>query len=247
MNVQMLALAGVFAALAMAPWIHHKKAGQDDGWFPRFTAWMFALSAGALTLALPMLRDTLAAYTQGSGGLGVLTVVLVFSGFCFWLQAVHKRRTKPKKTKDGADVPLKPHQRRHHYDRVWTMAVSAAFGTAGVVAIVRSSQVVSEITKSPFTYAKALGKYHKEIRNGSATHAMNMAQVHDNLWLIVAAFAGVILLLRGIERKRHGKPFLFPAKKDKGKGGRGGGQRSVGAGGGRGALPPGGGFPGIEG
>lgn len=246
MNVQMLTLAGILAGLGVVPWIHiGKGGGKDDGWFPRFTAWMFGLSAGALTLALPWLRDTLAAYTQGKGGLGVLTVALVFSGLCFWFQAVHKRRTKPKKDKDGNDLPLKPHHRRHHYDRVWTMVVCAVFGATGVVAWVRSKQVTGEITKSPGTYAAALGQYKQEIHNGTATHAMSMAQVHQNLWLILAGLVAVILLLRGFERRRHGKPFLFREKKDKGGKGGGGGRRAPGSS--QGALGSGGNYPAIGG
>jgi hypothetical protein len=247
MNVQMLTLAGILAGLGVVPWIHiGKGGGKDDGWFPRFTAWMFGLSAGALTLALPWLRDTLAAYTQGKGGLGVLTVALVFSGLCFWFQAVHRRRTKPKKDKDGNDLPLKPHHKRHHYDRVWTMVVCAVFGTTGVVAWVRSKQVIGEITKSPGTYAKALGQYKQEIHNGTATHAMSMGQVHQNLWLIAGCLLALILLLRGFERRRHGKPFLFREKKDKNSKG-GGGRRAVGGGGGQGAIPGGGNYPAIGG
>ena len=245
MNVDLLTIAGVLAALAMVPWIHIGGGGRDDGWAPRFTAWMLALSAAAFTLAIPAWRDTLAAFTAGKGGLGVLTVVLFISGLCFYLQAVHRRKNADSGSgwrslfkKKGAAAPaLKPRHSRHHYHRLYTMAVSAAFGTAGVLAWVRGKQIINEIAKSPARYQAALGQYSQEVHNGSAVKALTPAQEHHYLWIAGLIFAAGFLLLRGFERKRHGKPFLLPGKKaTKSTSGGGGGQRAVGGGGGQRAI-----------
>jgi hypothetical protein len=244
MNVDLLTISGVLAALAVVPWIHiGKGGGRDEGWAPRFTAWMLALSAAAFTLAVPQWRDTLAAFTAGNGGLGILTVVLFVSGLCFWLQAIHRRKDAGNgggwrswfKKKNAPAPVLKPRHTRHHYHRLYTMAVSAAFGTAGVVAWVRGKQIIAEIVKSPARAQVALGQYSQAVQNGSAVKALTPAQEHHYLW--IAGFLAVagFLLLRGFERKRHGKPFLLPAKKQAKSTG-GGGQRAVGGGGGQRAI-----------
>lgn len=244
MNVDMLTAAGICAALAMVPWIHIGKGERSDGgWAPRFTAWMFGLSAFAFTLAIPAWRDTLAAFTAGKGGLGVLTVVLFVSGGCFYFQAWHRRKTSDSGSrglgslfrKKNAPAPaLKARHSRHHYDRVYTMAVSAAFGTAAVLAWVRGKQIIAEIVNSPARAQVALGQYSQAVHNGSAVHALTPAQQHH--YELIAGVLAVVgyLLFRGFERRRHGKPFLLPGKKAA-KGG-GGGQRAVGGGGGQRAI-----------
>ena len=243
-NVQLLTLGGVCAALAIVPWIHiGRGGGKDDGWAPRLTSWLLAASAAAFALAIPEWRDALAGATAGAAGVGKLTVVLIASGLCFWFQAVHRRRdsggllSKMFRKKGAPEAALQPRHRRHHYDRVRTMAVSGVFGTAFVLAWARGKQVVHEIVSSPAKYQTALGQYSQQVRNGSAVHAMTKSQEHHVLW--VAALIGVVLFfaMRGYERKRRGLPVLLPAKK-KAKGG--GGQPAVGGGGGgRAALPPG--------
>lgn len=241
MNVDLLTISGVLAALAVVPWIHiGKGGGRDEGWAPRFTAWMLALSAAAFTLAVPQWRDTLAAFTAGNGGLGILTVVLFVSGLCFYLQAWHRRRDagsggglRSLFRKKNAPAPaLKPRHTRHHYNRVYTMVVSAAFGTAGVLAWVRGKQILAEIFKSPARAQVALGQYSQAVHNGSAVKALTPAQEHDYLWIAALILVAGWLLLRGFERRRHGKPFLLPAKKQAkgGGGGRGGGQQAIGGG-----------------
>jgi hypothetical protein len=235
MNVQLLTLGGVFAVLAMIPWIHiGKGGGKDDGWFPRLTSWLLALSAAAFTLAIPQWRDALAAATSGSSGVGKLTVVVIATGLCFWFQAVHRRKDpkQPKPDKNGVvkAAKVRPHHRRHHYSRLWTMVVSAAFGSAAVLAWVRSKEIIHTITKSPATYQTALGQFGQEVHNGTAAKALTPAQEHHYLWIGAVIFVVGGLLLRGFERKRKGLPFLFPPKKKKASGG--GGQRAVPGGGG---------------
>ena len=234
---QLLTIAGVCAVLAVVPWIHVGKSERHDGgWAPRFTAWMFALSAGALTLAIPVWRDALAAFTAGPGGLGVLTVVLFFSGLCFLLQAVHRRKTGggllarvPGLKKKVAATATLPRHSRHHYHRLYTTAVSVVFGTAFVVALARGKQILAELAKSPARAQTALGEYSQAVHNGSAARAMSPAQEHHTLE--IALLLGVVgfLAARGYERHRHGKPVLLPSKK-KSSGG-GGGPRAVGGGG----------------
>jgi hypothetical protein len=240
MNVDLLTIAGVLAALAVVPWIHiGKGGGRDDGWAPRFTAWMLALSAAAFTLAIPQWRDTLAAFTAGKGGLGVLTVVLFVSGLCFWLQAIHRRKDAGSggrfsflKKKNAPAPALKPRHTRHHYDRVYTMVVSAAFGTAAVLAWVRGGQLIAEVVKSPARAQVALGQYSQAVHDGSAVHALTPAQQHHYELIAGAIAIAIALFFRGHERRRHGKPFLLPGKKAaKSTGGGGGGQRAVGGGG----------------
>jgi hypothetical protein len=240
MNVDLLTISGVLAALAVVPWIHiGKMERRDEGWAPRFTAWMLALSAATFTLAIPVWRDTLATFTAGKGGLGVLTVVLFVSGLCFVLQAVHRRKNPDSGgrswfglKKKGAAPALKPRHTRHHYNRLYTMVVSAAFGTAGVLAWVRGKQIIAEIAKSPARAQVALGQYSQAVHNGSAVKALTPAQEHHYLFIAAVIIVAGFLLLRGFERKRHGKPFLLPAKKQAkgGGGGRGGGQQSIGGG-----------------
>jgi hypothetical protein len=201
------------------------------------------LSAAAFTLAVPQWRDTLAAFTAGKGGLGVLTVVLFVSGLCFWLQAVHRRKDTGSggglrslfRKKNAAAPALKPRHTRHHYHRLYTMVVSAAFGTAGVLAWVRGKQIIAELAKSPARAQVALGQYSQAVHNGSAVKALTPAQEHHYLFIAAVIAVAGFLLLRGFERKRHGKPFLLPAKKAKSTGG-GGGQRSVGGGGSQRAI-----------
>jgi hypothetical protein len=245
MNVDLLTIAGVLAALAVVPWIHiGKGGGRDEGWAPRFTAWMLALSAAAFTLAVPQWRDTLAAFTAGKGGLGVLTVVLFVSGLCFVLQAIHRRKDAGSgggwrswfRKKNAPAPALKPRHARHHYNRVYTMVVSAAFGTAAVLAWVRGKQIIAEIAKSPARAQVALGQYSQAVHNGSAVKALTPAQEHHYLFIAAVIIVAGFLLLRGFERKRHGKPFLLPGKKAKSTGGGGGGQRQVGGGGSQRAI-----------
>ena len=245
---QLLTIAGVCAVLAVVPWIHVGKSERHDGgWAPRFTAWMFAASAGALTLAIPVWRDALAAFTAGPGGLGILTVVLFFSGLCFLLQAVHRRKDASggrlarvlkkalkKKGASGNAPELLPRHKRHHYHRLYTTVVSALFGTVFVVALARGKQILAEIAKSPARAQTALGEYSQAVHNGSAARAMTPAQVHHTLEIALALGVAGFLLLRGFERKRHGKRFLLPAKKKSSGGGGGGGQRAIPGGGGGG-------------
>ena len=218
MNVQMLTLAGIFAVFAVIPWIHiGKGAGRDDGWFPRGTAWLFAMSAATFTLAVTSWRDALAAVTGGAGGVGLLTVVVAGSGLFFFFQAVHRRKDQAKtgrlgflRRKNAAQKTpeVRPHQMRHHYNRLWTMVVSGVFGTALVLAWVRGKQIMNELVKSPGRTAAALGQYSQEVHDGAATKGMTTAQVHHILLIGGFVVVAIFLAFRGYERKRHGKPEI---------------------------------------
>lgn len=236
MNTVMLTYAAAAGGLAMIPWIY--------GWIPRVTAWFLAVAFACLALGWAVWRETLATETQGKGGVGLLLAAFTISALCFYFEAVHRRKDPKKpKMKDGVQQPakVKPHHRRHHYHRIRTMVISAAFGTLAVIAYARKDAIVHEFSQSPGATAKALSKYTAQVHNGTATQAMSVAQAHTHIWMAVAALALLWILLRGIERKRNRKPFFFN-KKDKNKGGGGGGGRR----GGQQAIP-GGDYPAIGG
>ena len=102
MNVQMLILAGIFAALAMVPWIHIGKGGRDDGWFPRTTAWMLGRVGGGADPGAARMAGRSRGVHRRPLASGSSPWWSLFGGLCFYLQAVHRRKDKkPKADKNG--------------------------------------------------------------------------------------------------------------------------------------------------
>jgi hypothetical protein len=165
----------------------------------RLSAVLIAATAALLAVAVPEWTGTLAALTGTTNGVIELLAVLIVSGIAFFFEVFHTPRTK---TRDGNTLP--PSKVRHHYHRIRTMATAAVFGTAVVVAKLRSADLSKAAKASPALAKQALNEASVKVNNGQAAAAVTGHQ-QQIVWLVVAVIViGLIWLMVQVEKRKPG-------------------------------------------
>lgn len=197
MTTQLL-YAGIPLAAAALPWLYEKAR--------RFTAWMLAIAAAMVTVAIPVWIATLAAITATKRGAIVFLVVLAVFTWCFYMEAIRRPGGGVIARFMAAVRRRAPKGGKNHYHRIRTMVVAAGFGTCSVVAYAEARRLLHVASKTPAVAVQGFGAAAAQIRSGKAAKALPPAQVHHVLMYGLLAFAVLTVLLTLIERKRKGKP-----------------------------------------
>ena len=161
----------------------------------RLSAILIAVTAALLAIAVPEWTGTLAGLTGTTNGVIELLAVLIVSGIAFFFEVFHTPR---KKTRDGNALPAS--KVRSHYHRIRTMATAAVFGTAVVVAKLRSADLSTAAKATPAMAKQALNSASVKVSNGQAAAAVSAHQ-RQIVWAVVAAvIIGLIWLMVQVER-----------------------------------------------
>lgn len=221
MNTQLL-YAGIPLAAAALPWLYEKAR--------RFTAWMLAIAAAMVTVAVPVWVATLAAATATKKGAIIFLIVLAVFAWCFWMEAIRRPGGGVVSRFMGALRRRAPKGGKNHYHRIRTMVVAAGFGTCSVVAYAEARRLLHVASKTPAVAVQGFGAAAAQIRSGKAAKALPPAEVHHVLLYALLAFAVFALLLMLIKRKPKSKQPPG-RKRAEGKGaGKGKGPRAITAG-----------------
>lgn len=191
---------------------------QSEHHFQRFTAWLFALTAAFVVLAVPPWEGALAALLQTSGGTTVFIVLTLVFFVTFYLSAV--RSAKPSilrrsllRSKGGNGKPgkdLVPYvagqspQRPDRYHRVWTPVAAFGTGTLSVIVFGGWKLLVAAAGKSAVATGQQLLQSQQQINNGHAAASVP-ASSRPGIYIAAAAVLLVIVfLMRRVEKRRHG-------------------------------------------
>lgn len=188
----------------------------------RFTAWLFALTAGFLVVAVPALEDSLGTLLATGSGIVALLVLLMLFGISFYLGGVRSHRpswlrkklltrteqdpvTGRKTTKDLVPlVPSSSPRRAPKHHRVWTPVSGAITGGLFVVVIAGWRLVASAGARSLQGTGQAFRQAGQQINSGQAAHAVSASQAKTTLAIAIGALVLFALVLRRIEHKRGG-------------------------------------------
>jgi hypothetical protein len=213
-----LAFGFIFAAFAFGLW-------HSEHHWTRFTAWMFAISAGCFTAAIPALFDASAALTASGAGLTVIAVLGVYVFRAFHLQAIrtHKKhrlagafKRKPKPGKEVALIaPAAPRPNRHR--RLGTPAVSMITGWLFVLVVGGWRILLKNAGKSAAKALRDIAANSKQVNNGHAAAAIPPSHRPEVYIIAGIVFAVIILVMRSIDKAKN---------KPKG-GGQGGGRPAL--------------------
>lgn len=186
MNTQLL-YAGIPLAAAALPWLYEKAR--------RFTAWMLAIAAAMVTVAIPVWIATLAAITATKRGAIVFLVVLAVFTWCFCMEAIRRPGGGVIARFMAAVRRRAPKGGKNHYHRIRTMVVAAGFGTCSVVAYAEARRLLHVASKTPAVAVQGFGASSAWIRSGKAAKALPPAEVHHVLLYALLAFAALAVLL----------------------------------------------------
>jgi hypothetical protein len=193
--------------------------------FQRFTAWLFAASAGFLTVGVPPWRDALAGLTTTGAGLTVLGLLALVIFPTFHLEAIRTHRRSRfagllgGKSKNGGGGRLAilgstaPRKNRHH--RIRTPVVAMIAGVLAVVVIGGWRLMVAAAGKSAAGAGQALVQSSRQISNGQAAAGVPASHRPGIYVAGIVVLLVIVAVMRSADRRRHG-------------GGRGrGGQRAL--------------------
>lgn len=198
--------------------------------FQRFTAWLFALAAAFLVLAVPPWQDALAALLQTSGGTTAFIVLTLIFFVTFYLSAVRSakpsilRRTLLSRKGGGTGKDLVPYvsgqspRRPDRYHRVWTPVAAFGTGTLAVIVFGGWKILAASAGKSAVATGQQLLQSQQQINDGHAAASVPASQKPGIYIAGVAVLLFLIIVMRRIEKRRHG-------------GGGRGGARMIGGGG----------------
>jgi hypothetical protein len=192
MNTQLL-YAGIPLAAAALPWLYDKAR--------RFTAWMLAIAAAMVTVAVPVWVATLAATTATKKGAIAFLIIFAVFAWCFWMEAVRRPGGGVARRFIAVLRGGKPKGGKSHYNRIRTMVVAAGFGTCSVVAYAEARRLLHVASKTPAVAAQGFGASSAWIRSGKAAKALPPAEVHHVLLYGLLAFALLAVLLMLAKRK----------------------------------------------
>jgi hypothetical protein len=201
------ALTGALGALL---WIHEHH-------FQRFTAWLFAASAGFFAIGIPPWHAALAGLTTTGAGLTALGVLglLIFPTFHLEAIRTHKRSRFTgllggKKAKGsggpGGQVAIlgssAPRKNRHH--RIRTPVVAMIAGTLAVVVIGGWRLLAKAAGRSAAGAGHALIQSSQQINSGKAAAAVP-ASHRPGIYVIAAIVLLVIIaVMRSVEKRKKG-------------------------------------------
>ena len=174
----------------------------------RLSAVLIAVTAALLAVAVPEWTGTLASLTGTTDGVIKLLAVLIVSGIAFFFEVIH---TPKKKTADGNKLPAS--KSRSHYHRIRTMATASVFGTAVVVAKMRSADLSNAAKASPAVAKQALNAAAARVNSGQAAAAVTGHQ-QQIVWLVVGLIAiALIVIMVQVEKRKPGAKKGFMAKR----------------------------------
>lgn len=207
LNGDALAVAAAAATLGLLLWYHEHH-------FQRLTAWLLAVAAGFLVVAIPVWEGALGSLLLTGGGITVLVVLCMIVFPTFHMAAIRsgkpgrfagllggrKKGAGPQGSGPGVLAQRAPKRNRYH--RIGTPVTSILAGTLIVVVFGGWRLITAAAGKAGTGAVQALMHSPSQIASGHATAAV--AASHRTSILIAGVFGLILLIavMRGVDGKR---------------------------------------------